>query len=201
MKLDLTAMTDELLRKSIQRHMRREENKNKSDVINPENPMSPYAPQRSPKIRNITDMMNKKWYDAVYTQNYAPIPAGYLNHQYVKAGPRGREQLIDFGQVAPIYTATKGTEQAYGALTIAGMLDLLDQNDDFTLVHPSDMIEIRSVCQNYFDIVLKKTKSQVGIAYGEKIKAFIVLLDDRISKLPGEHRELSYDDLLKLMGM
>lgn len=130
-------------------------------VPNPDNKMSPYRPVKSKQLNTVSDWINYYQFRAWYTQNYTPAASEFLS-----------------GDLNPIYAPVKGEERAYGALTISGMLDLLDMGESFTLEKTEDMSVIKRICLDYLKEVPTENLNINETNIINRIKNLVKLLDD-----------------------
>lgn len=104
-----------------------------SDMNN--NPMSPHRISKS-KIfyKDAADAINTRSYFAYYPVSAGPIDAYYRDNGFPPPFQIDPDRESDWDR---------------GAITIAGMIDLMESRLPFSLAHPKDVIEIQQLVELY----------------------------------------------------
>ena len=128
--------------------------------VNGLDPMCPYDTPASPrKFKNITDVVNRKQYNACFPQSFGPVPKYFLEFGYV-----------------PYFCPTEDEDYAYGALTIAGMIELTANNEPWSLARDQDIDEIITIAEAYRDLIAKSV-DPVHIDYTKKVNRFLDVME------------------------
>ena len=151
---------EEMVKAAARERAERKAEYERFKIPNPENKMSPYRPHTSKPLNTVSDWINNYQFKAWYTQNYTPIAREYLE-----------------GEIKPIYIPCRGDEKAFGVLTIAGMLDLLDMGESFTLADAKDLPRIKTICTDYLDQIPNVELSAPDEAIIARIKNLVSLIE------------------------
>lgn len=126
--------------------------------------MSPYDRVSSPShFTDITDVVNRKQFSAYYPQSYAPVP----------------NYFVAFGY-QPYFNPGSGEDFAYGALTIAGMVELCANNISFRIARDTDVYVVKGIAEQYLDSIRGIKNDQIT-AYATKVTKLISKLDQAIA--------------------
>lgn len=149
---------------------------------NPDNPMSPYCKATSPKLDTVSDWINNYPFHAIFTENYTHIPEAVLQ-----------------GELPAIYLPTHNDEQSHGVVTIAGMLDLIDMNESFTLLDDKDLPIIKRICTDYLKQVPENLPVKENLQI-ERIRNLVKIVEDSIARSGvKEGGIMNLQSLLKLL--
>lgn len=96
-------------------------------------PMSPYNIPSTPNYyKNIADVMNNKQFPAYYPQSYTPISPYFLENR-----------------ITPYFVPGEDTDYAYGALTVAGMVELTKMGAPWRLTNENDLDIVLAIAEYY----------------------------------------------------
>lgn len=163
-------------------------------------PASPYIRSTSPVEKTLKDIMNNRGYRAYFKQSYMPIAKESLKDNVIITRTLGVNSAINFGKINPTYTPVNGADYAYGMITIAGMIDLVDQGDSFEFAKYEDMVEVRDICTKFNALYARVESGKIAEMYIAKMTKFIEMLDRSIARIPGRKRDVTLEDLLKPLG-
>lgn len=138
--------------------------------VNGYDPMSPYTlPESLPPLTNPADLMNKKGFMAYYPQSYTPIPNYFRDNN-----------------ITPFFDPSTNDDESRGMLTIAGMVELLDMGQPFTICRDQDIDEIIFIAEHYLSHMSHLNDRQVAV-YLPKVEKLLNHLKLASKKLANKH--------------
>ena len=137
-------------------------------------PMSPYVPPVSTmKYDNIVEVINNKPFKAVFPQSFTPISEYFLRNR-----------------MTPYFNPGIDSDLAPGSITIAGMIDVIDQRLPLILEREEDIEPIIAILELY-----KKTVGQLNDrkiqAYITKVDRFLLVMEDTKARMYRRHGKIS----------
>lgn len=152
--------------------------------VNGEDGMSPYKNPSSIGVFNdIADVINKKAFEARYTQMYTPI-AGYFRKF----------------NIPPFFNPEQNEGWSKGLLTIAGMIELVNMGEHFQLLRDQDFDPIIAVTQSYYDSIIKFPDQSLKV-YASKVKPFLeVMKEGRRRMLKRNGKDDTYADFTEILS-
>lgn len=127
--------------------------------IIPDDPMSPYRRPRSRVYvdETIVDTVNTKQYKAFFPESFTFVPRYFKENNLV-----------------PFYKPISDAEYSKGVLTIAGMIELTDNNIPWRLYHDDDFDDILNIINEYREYLLSaNNKNKQVVLYLGKVDRFI----------------------------
>ena len=125
-----------------------------------DDPMSPYRyPESKLIFDSITDEINSRSFKAVYPQSYTPIP----------------RYFTDFN-ITPYFSPGEDMDYAHGAITIAGMIDLVSMKQPWALENVTDFDTIIQITNKYYDLI-SKTENRSIAEYRQRVERFLRVME------------------------
>lgn len=122
--------------------------------------MSPYRnPESKLVFDSIADEINTRSFKAVYPQSYTPIP----------------RYFTDFN-ITPYFSPGEDTDYAHGAITIAGMIDLVSMNRPWALENVDDFTTIINLVTQYYEYISKSTNKSIT-DYRQRVEKFLRVME------------------------
>ena len=126
--------------------------------------MSPYERVSSPsQFTDIADVVNRKQFSAYYPQTYAPVSNYFVAYGY-----------------QPYFNPGSGEDFAYGALTIAGMVELCANDISFRIDRDADVYVVKEIAEQYLSTIRDIRDRQI-VLYAKKVEKLILKLLQAIS--------------------
>ena len=126
-----------------------------------EDPMSPYKIIESKMaFQDVADEVNTRSFKAVYPQSYTPV------HRYFT------ENKID-----PYFSPGEDADYAHGAITIAGMIDLVYMRAPWALVNVEDFDTILDIAQRYYQVLCSSHDNRRVAEYKQRVEKFLVVME------------------------
>lgn len=124
-------------------------------------PMDPYTlPTSDNNYDNVTDVINRKPFAAVYPQSYTPIPNYFKRFGY-----------------APFYQPGEGEDYAHGAITIAGMIELSNNGLPWALKHDEDYDIIIASVEAYIAGAMEANSQDLKVrAWVKNMQRFLKIM-------------------------
>lgn len=125
-----------------------------------DDPMSPYRyPESKLVFSSISDEINTRSFKAVYPQSYTPVPRYFTEFN-----------------ITPYFSPGEDTDYAQGAITIAGMIDLVSLKQPWALVNVSDFDVIINLTSQYYDIISKSHDKNI-VEYCKRVEKFLSVME------------------------
>lgn len=127
-----------------------------------QDPMSPYTNPESQLVFNsIAEEINKRSFKAVYPQSYTPIPAYFAE-----------------SNITPYFNPGEDVDYAHGAITIAGMIDLVAMKSPWALERVEDFDTIISLVVRYREQLSRLSDNSRQIKeYLLKVDRFLAVME------------------------
>ena len=144
----------------VERQTRPPEEKKIISILR-QDPMSPYTnPQSQLVFESITEEINKRSFKAVYPQSYTPVSPYFTENN-----------------ITPYFNPGEDIDYAHGAITIAGMIDLVSMNKPWALERVEDFDPIIDLASQYRDLLSKHNKSNSATQYLVKVNKFLTVME------------------------
>lgn len=141
--------------------------------VNGVDPMSPYdIPSSILQYSSIADVMNKKGFDASFPQSYSVVP-GYFRRF----------------NITPYFNPGADSDYAHGSLTIAGMIELTENDQPWQLSRDQDIDLIITIAEQYLDSIQGVLSDPRMRDYSQKVHRFLKVMrrgQERVSIRTGK---------------
>lgn len=129
-------------------------------------PMSPYTKPRSvTQFTDIADVINRKQYTAYYPQTYAPVSNYFIEYN-----------------IQPYFNPGSGEDYARGAITIAGMIELVANELPLKIERDQDLDEIIKLAQAYLDSI-SEIRDPHYKQYAKRTQHFVAVMTEARDKM------------------
>lgn len=119
--------------------------------------MSPYRTPSSHSVyHDLSEVINHKPFNAWYPQSYTPVPSYFKDHGFT-----------------PYFNPKEEDDYAYGALTIAGMIELTSLNSSWRLDRDQDIEVVIGIVEQYSEVLKVHASSSYHQAYLQRIEYFL----------------------------
>lgn len=146
-------------KESVERQTRPKEEKRIISILQ-QDPMSPYDNPHSQLVfESISDEINKRSFKAVYPQSYTPVSSYFTENG-----------------ITPYFSPGEDVDYAHGAITIAGMIDLVSMGKPWALERVEDFDIIIERTLQYRDL-LQHHKSNTATQYLAKVNRFLAVME------------------------
>ena len=128
--------------------------------VNGTNSMSPYEiPSSITYFKSIADVMNKKGFNASFPQSYSVVP-GYFRRF----------------NITPYFNPGPDSDYARGSLTIAGMIELCENDQPWQLERDQDIDLVIVIAEQYLDSVQNVLSDPRMREYAQKVQRFLKIM-------------------------
>lgn len=130
-------------------------------------PMSPHDLPHSRVYKSLEDIINYHPFYAVYPQSYAPLSI--------------YDQMYG---TKPAFDPNEDDDYTLGVISIKGMIDLFESDDNFELTYKEDYDRILALTNKYINELedrrdMKRKSSNTELVYLNKLKRFITEMTKR----------------------
>lgn len=126
-----------------------------------QDPMSPYQNPVSQMIfSSIAEEINKRSFKAVYPLSYTPVSPYFTENG-----------------ITPYYNPGEDIDYAHGAITIAGMIDLVNSNRPWALENTEDFDIIINIVVQYRDLLSAHANNKDQKSYLIKVNKFLAVME------------------------